>query len=73
MGSEGRGGVVGSEGRGRREGGWSGEERGRGMEWWGCVLVVVPSFRVVIVVSLSSRIDVVLSSRVVVACGCRVQ
>ena len=64
---------MGSEGRGRREGGWSGEERGRGMEWWGCVLVVVPSFRVVVVVSLSSSIDVVLSSRVVVAPGCRVQ
>ena len=62
-----------SEGRVRREGGWRGEERGRGMERWGCVLVVVPSFHVIVVVLLLSCIDVVLSSRVVIACGCCVQ
>ena len=42
------------------------------MEWWGCGLIVMPSFRALIVVS-SSHIVVVLSSCIVVACGCHVQ
>ena len=65
--------MVDSEGKGREWWAVKEEGGGTGMEWWGCVLVIVPSFRVIVVMSLSSCIDVMLSSCVVVACGCRIQ
>ena len=60
----------GREGRGREW--WAVREERGGIEWWGCGLIVVPSFCVLVAVS-SSHIVIVLLSHINVACGCCVQ